>query len=40
KTEATLTTTKLLEEVRQSIARYGEEKLRMFDEWVRIFREG
>lgn len=39
KIEDSLTTEKPLEAVRASLARYGEDKLKIFDEWVEMFRE-
>lgn len=40
KLESSLTTEKPLAAVRASIARYGDGKLKVFDEWVEVFGEG
>lgn len=39
KYEETLLQEKPLAEVRKTIARYGEDKLQQFEEWIRLFRE-
>jgi len=39
KNPGSLTREKSLAEIRKSLARFGEEKVRIFDEWVRKFRE-